>query len=106
MPALKVRLERGSDPFQFSLVWAVGLECLSRPEFREEHGVVVPWEMLRDWIRDADLLAGYDGTFDFGGRGMGLFDSILGARSEADVEAGWAATAEWILARLATTSRA
>ncbi len=98
VPALRIPLERGSDPFRFALIWAVGLECLSRPEFRAEHGIPVPWEMLRDWIRDADLLAGYDGTFDFGGRGMGLFDEILGTKTEADVETGWAAANEWLLA--------
>jgi hypothetical protein len=32
-------LDRGSDDFQFALVWAIGFECLSRPAFRVEHGV-------------------------------------------------------------------
>ncbi len=99
IPDLKVEVERGSDPFQFALVWAVGLECLSRPEFRGEHGIAVPWEMLRDWIRGADILAGFDGTFDDAGRGAGQFDEILGRRTETDVEAGWIAADAWLLAR-------
>jgi hypothetical protein len=98
VPALKFTLDRGSDPFRFALVWAVGLECLSRPEFRREHRVVVPWEMLRDWIRDADLLAGYDGTFDHGARAAGLLDEILGEKTRDDYEAGVVATADWLLA--------
>lgn len=100
VPELNVQLERGSDPFRFALVWAVGLECLSRPEFRAEHGIAVPWAVLRDWIRNADLLAGYDGTFDFGGRAVGLFDEILGPADGDDLVAGWDAARAW---RLATT---
>lgn len=101
MPELKVQYERGSDPFRFALVWAVGLECLSRPEFRIEHGITVPWPILRDWFRDADLLAGFDGTFDFSGRAVGLFDEILGAPPDTDdVAAGWAAATAWDLATM------
>jgi hypothetical protein len=93
VPRLPVVLERGSDPFRFSLVWAIGLECLTRAEFRRQHGLVVPWEILRDWLRGADLLAGYDGTTDFGSRAAGRFDDLLGPPSEEDIEAGWADTA-------------
>jgi hypothetical protein len=35
---------------------------------------------------------------DAGGRGRGLFDSVLWRRSEADVEAGLAAADDWLLA--------
>jgi hypothetical protein len=100
IPELKFEIERGSDPFRFALVWAVGLECLSRPEFRTEHGITVPWEMLRDWIRGIGLLAGFDGTFDAGGRGAGLFDEILGRRTETDVKAGQIAADGWQLAQI------
>jgi hypothetical protein len=62
--------------------------------------------MLQDWIRGADLLEGYDGTFDVGGRGAGRFDEILGLRNDADIAAGWYAAAEWMLARCAPTARA
>ena len=103
VPALKVPLERGSDPFRFALVWAVGLGCLSDPGFRAEHGVIVPWEMLRDWIRDADLLAGYDGTFDFGGHSVGLFEGILDKATAADLEQGRGAADRWLLATAVLT---
>ena len=33
---LPASLDRGSDPFQFALVWAIGFQCLTRPEFRLE----------------------------------------------------------------------
>jgi hypothetical protein len=98
LPDLRVALERGSDPFRFALVWAVGLECLSDRRFRSDHGVVVPWELLRDWLVDAELLNGFDGTMDFGARAAGLFDEIAGPPSDADIAAGWASAAAWLLA--------
>lgn len=64
-------VDLGSDPFQFSLVWAVGFECLSNPGFRAEHGVVPAWADLEAWIRDEADLASFDGTMDLGGRGRG-----------------------------------
>lgn len=98
VPALKIELDRGSNPLQFALIWAVGLECLTRLEFRVEHDITVPWSLLRDWMRAADITKDFDGTFEYGSRGVGRFDEILGPRSEADVEAGWVATEQWLLA--------
>ncbi|MBI3748061.1 MAG: hypothetical protein HY262_04335 [Chloroflexi bacterium] len=97
-PALKVPLERGSDPFRFALIWAVGLECLSNPAFRVEHGVVASWEFLRDWLRDADLLAGYDGTFDSAGQASGFFRDVLEPPTLDEWSAGVDATVGWLLA--------
>ena len=58
----------------------------------------LPWTMLRDWIRDADLLAGYDGTFDRACPAVGEFDEILGTRGDADLERGRDSASDWILA--------
>jgi hypothetical protein len=45
-------LNHGSDPFRFALVWAIGFECLSRPDFRAEQSVAAAWTDLSAWIRD------------------------------------------------------
>ena len=103
VPALKMPLERGSDPFRFALIWAVGLECLSNAAFRAEHNIVVPWKVLRDWLRDADLLAGYDGTFDFSSLAVGQYEGILDLPTKADIEKGSAATYQWLLASAVLT---
>ena len=95
---LPAPLERGSDPFRFALVWAIGFECVSRPEFRLEHGVTAPWADLVGWIHDEADLASFDGAMDLSGRGRGLFDLILGPRTEADVEVGLEAAEAWLLA--------
>jgi hypothetical protein len=97
---LPAPLERGSDPFRFALVWAIGFECLTRPAFRLEHGITAPWAELQGWIREEADLGAYDGTMDLAGRGMGFFDAILGRRSEADVEGGLEAAEDWLLASM------
>jgi hypothetical protein len=67
------------NPFlEHALVWGRRPGVPVAPGVRAGHGIELPWEMLRDWIRDADLLDGFGGTFDFGGRGEGALDEILG----------------------------
>lgn len=98
--AISGQVDRGSDSFRWALVWAVGFECLTRPDFRREHGVTVPWADLCGWIADEADLAAYDGTMDWGGRGAGRFDLILGRRTEADEDAGWEAADSWLLSTM------
>lgn len=93
-------LDRGSDPFRFALVWAIGFECLTRPEYRLEHGITAPWADLLGWICDEAALDSFDGTMDLSGRGRGLFDAILGPHTDADVEAGLAAAEDWLVATI------
>ena len=98
VPDLKVRLDRGTDPFRFALVWAIGLGCLSDPGFREEHGFTVPWELVRDWCAANAITEGFDGTFDWGSYAAGRFEGILPPPSEEDVARGWEAALAWQLA--------
>jgi hypothetical protein len=98
VPDLKLALDRGSDPFQFALIWAIGLACLSDPAFRTEHGVTVPWELFRDWCAASDILACFDGTFDWGSYAAGRFEGILPPPSEEGMECGWEAKLAWQLA--------
>lgn len=99
-------LDRGSDPFRFVLVWAVGFECLVDPAFRREHGITVPWADLAAWIRAEADLASYDGTMDLAGRGFGSFDAILGPHTESDEAAGLDAAHDWLLATMPVGGRA
>jgi hypothetical protein len=98
-------VERGSSPFRFTLVWAVGLECLSRAQFREEHGVTAAWSDLCIWIRQHADLASFDGTFDWAGRAIGQFDDILGASDDVDLDRGRVAANAWVLATTSSVAR-
>lgn len=99
-------LDRGSDPFRFALVWAVGFECLVNPAFRREHGITTPWADLAVWIRAEADLASYDGTMDLAGRGFGSFDAILGPRTESDEAVGLDAAYDWLLATMPVAGNA
>lgn len=104
--AIPGQIERGSDDFRWALVWAIGFECLTRPEFRREHGVTAPWADLCGWLADEADLAAYDGTMDWSGRGAGRFDLILGRRTEADEAAGWEAADAWLLSTMSIEATA
>jgi hypothetical protein len=93
---LPAPLDHGSNSFRFALVWTIGFECLTRPAFRQEHGITAAWAELSAWIRDEADLTSFDGTMDLAGRGRGLFDAILGPRSEDDVKAGLDAAYDWL----------
>lgn len=101
VPELRVRLERGSDRFQFALIWAIGLGCLSNEAFREEHGFTVPWPLVRDWCAANAITDGFDGTFDWGAYASGAFDGILPPPSDEDIDRGWEAALAW---KVATSS--
>lgn len=81
-------------------MWALRWECLTRPEFRREHGVTTTWADLAVWIHDEANLANYDGTMDLAGRGMGFLDFALGPATEADREAALDAATDWVLATM------
>ena len=38
--------KKGSDPFKWAIVIALGYECVSREGFRGWHGITVPFEQL------------------------------------------------------------
>ena len=98
-------IERGSSPFRFTLVWAIGLECLSRPQFRDEHDVTASRSDLRIWFREHADLASFDGTFDWAGRAVGEFDDILGASDAVDLDRGRVAASAWVLATTSAVAR-
>jgi hypothetical protein len=102
IPAARPRLGR----VRFAMVWSVSFECLTRPEFRLEHGITTPWADLLTWICDEANLDSFDGTMDLSGRGRGLFDAVLGPHTEADVEAGLAAAEDWLIASIPVATRA
>jgi hypothetical protein len=101
-----IALDRGSDPFRFSLVWAVGFECLNRPEFRREHGITAPWADLAAWIRSEADLASFDGTMDAAGHASGFFRDVLETPTPDEAVAGAAATFDWLLASAPVVGRA
>ena len=99
-------LERGSDPFRFALIWAVGFECLTRPQFRREHGITTPWADLAAWIRKEADFASFDGTMDRAGHASGFFRDVIDTLTLAEWVAGAEATIDWLVATAPVSGRA
>lgn len=60
-----VHSNRGSDPFKWAVLIAIGYQCVEIDEYRDSHGITVPWDDFRDWAKtDADL-ASHDGDCDY-----------------------------------------
>jgi hypothetical protein len=68
---------RGSDPFKWALLIAIGYECASRESFREHHKITAPWDDLRQWMRDEADLASHDGDCDYLSLLCGAYDDFV-----------------------------
>lgn len=55
---------RGSDPFKWALLIAIGYQCMETDHYRESHGIFAPWESLRDWMIESADLGSHDGDSD------------------------------------------
>lgn len=51
----------GSEPFKYWFLLAIGHECVSRPAFREEHGVTADVDAMKEWSLGEGDLASHDG---------------------------------------------
>ncbi len=67
----------GSDPFKWALCICIGFECMSRDSFRAEHGITVPWEALRQAIKDHGALDTHDGDVDFLAMFAGVYQEFM-----------------------------
>lgn len=68
----------GSDPFKYWFLLAIGYECVTRPEFREEHGITADIEEMKQWARTDGDLEGHDGDLpDFLAAMLGAYDGWI-----------------------------
>ena len=65
MSEVRVGRNRGSDPFKWVLLVAIGFECMSVDSFREFHGITLPFDEVKDWIRNFAELGSHDGDCDY-----------------------------------------
>ena len=72
---------RGSDPFKWALVIAIGHECITHDRYRDQHGITAPTDDLKFWIRDHADLASHDGDMDWLAALAGAYDEYLPERS-------------------------
>lgn len=66
---------RGSDPFKWALLIAIGHECIGR--YAEHHGITVAEEDVRHWAVESADLRSHDGDCDYLALLAGAYDSWL-----------------------------
>lgn len=54
---------RGSDPFKWAILIAVGHECMSR--YASEHGITVDIDEVKAWCVERADLGSHDGDCDY-----------------------------------------
>lgn len=68
----------GSDYFRWALVICVGYDCMKKDPFRQHHGITVPWETLRPWIKEHGQFAEHDGDTDYLSLMIGVYNWYAG----------------------------
>ncbi len=54
--------QKGSDDFKWVLITCISFQCAER--HAAYHGISIPWQTLRVWIKQHADLRNYDGGFD------------------------------------------
>ncbi len=73
---------RGSDPFKWALLVAIGYECMSKDGYRNHHGITAPWSDLRQWMIDHADLGSHDGDCDLIAALCGAYDEFVPVEQE------------------------
>jgi hypothetical protein len=56
---------RGSDPFKWALLIAIGYQCAEIDSYRDYHGITAPWTDVKQWMIDHGDLGSHDGDGDY-----------------------------------------
>jgi hypothetical protein len=65
---------RGSDPFKWAALIALGFQCVER--YADSHGITVTNEEFREWcVADGDL-GTHDGDFDYLAAFVGTYEFL------------------------------
>lgn len=56
---------KGTDPFKWALLIAIGYQCAEKASYREYHGIAAPWDEVKQWMKDHADLASHDGDCDY-----------------------------------------
>lgn len=73
---------KGTDPFKWALLIAIGYQCMEVEGYREHHGITAPWDDLKAWIIEHADLASHDGDCDYLAMFCGAYDEFVGRESE------------------------
>lgn len=70
---------KGSDPFKWALLIAIGYQRMSADSYREYHQITSPWDELKLWIKQHAELGSHDGDCDYLCAVVGGYSEFIGA---------------------------
>jgi hypothetical protein len=73
---------KGSDPFKWAILIAIGYECSTRDAFKEYHGISVPTEKWKQWVKEHAELSSHDGDCDYITLLCGLYNEYVPEKAE------------------------
>lgn len=68
---------RGSDPFKWALLIAIGYQCIELDDYRSYHGITAPWAEVKQWMIDHAKLDEHDGDVDYLTAFSGGYDEYM-----------------------------
>lgn len=69
--------DRGTDPFKWTLIFAIGYECVTKEGYRKYHGITVDVLDFENWVRENGDLDSHDGNVDAMSALCGAYDKYL-----------------------------
>ena len=67
----------GSDPFRWAIAICLGYQCMEKDRFREYHGITIPWETVKEWIKVHGDLKNHDGDSDYLSLLCGVYNEFV-----------------------------
>jgi hypothetical protein len=68
---------KGNDHFQWAIMMVLSYECVSKPEYREWHGINIEWEDFDEWVKLEGDLTSFEGEFDKMALIIGVYQPYL-----------------------------
>ena len=68
---------KGSDPFKWAILVCISYQCMEIEEYRNNHGITVPFEQLQNWAVTKGNLNKYDGDYDSLSMLAGIYNKWL-----------------------------
>jgi len=67
----------GSDKFRWALTIVLGYRCVEKEVCREHHGITVPWDEFKKWVKAHGDLVNHDGDVDYLAMAAGVYNEYM-----------------------------
>lgn len=65
------------DLFQWALLIAIGYQCAEIDSHREYHGITIPFNEFKSWVKEHGNLTNYVGDMDYLALFAGIYDEYV-----------------------------